>query len=66
MIKYEKVDNYDENDVDIDIIADNDYIIIYEIEFMNRFRLLNLRDHSSGNNEIEDWIWNDENEWKEV
>ena len=54
MIKYKKIDNYNKNDIDINAIINNDYIIIYEIEFMNFFHLLDLRDYSSENDEIED------------
>ena len=64
MIKYEKIDDCNENDVDINAIIDNDYVVIYEIESMNRSCLLDLRDHSSENDEIEDWIWDDESEWR--
>ena len=65
LIRYEKVDDYDENDVDISITIDNDYIVVYEAGSTNRSRLLGLRDHSSENDEIEDWIWDDKNEWEE-
>ena len=63
-IEYEKVDDHDENDININVIIDNDYIIIYETKSMNHSHLLSLRNHSSGNDKIRDWIWDDENEWK--
>ena len=65
MIRYEKIDDYNENDIDINTIIDNDYVIVYEIESMNHSCLLDLRNHLSENDEIEDWIWDDENEWRE-
>ena len=54
MIKYKKVNNYNEDNIDINIIIDNNYIIIYKIEFINHFHLLNLKDYLSENDEIED------------
>ena len=65
MIEYEKIDNYNENDIDINVIINNDYIIIYKTKSINHSHLLNLKDHSNGNDQIEDWIWDDENEWEE-
>jgi len=62
LVEYEKIDDHDENDIDIDTAIDNDYIIVYEARSMNHSHLLNLRNHLSENDEIEDWVQSDKNE----
>ena len=65
LIGYGKIDDHDEDNVDIDVIINSDYIIVYETGSTNRSRLLGLGCDSGGNDEAGDRLWDNEDEWGE-
>ena len=54
--KYGKVDDCDEDGVDIDDATDNDYIIVYVEGSTNRSRMRSVGDRQGGDDETIDWI----------